>query len=174
MSSARLPSATALPAGTEAVERVYRDRYAEFLRVCVALTGSVEAGHDAVQEGFARGLRSLPPRLAPEAVEAWLWRVVANAARDQRRRATVRMAGAVRLRREPGVTPATAAADGTGIGAALAGLGERQRLIVFLRYYADLSYDQIAAALEIRPGTVAATLNAAHTALRSALAKEAP
>ena len=172
MSSAHLQSAAALPAGTEAVERVYRDRYAEFLRVCVALTGSVEAGHDAVQEGFARGLRSLPPRLAAGAVEAWLWRVVTNAARDQRRRATARVAGAARLRVEP--EPAAAVAEGTGIGAALAGLSERQRLIVFLRYYADLSYDQIAAALEIRPGTVAATLNAAHTALRSALAKEAP
>ncbi len=172
MTSAHLQSAAALPAGTEAVERVYRDRYAEFLRVCVALTGSVEAGHDAVQEGFARGLRSLPPRLSSAAVEAWLWRVVTNAARDQRRRATVRGAGAARLRVEP--PPAAALAEGSGIGAALAGLSERQRLIVFLRYYADLSYDQIAAALEIRPGTVAATLNAAHTALRSALAKEAP
>ncbi len=171
MSSAHLPSATAPAAGAEAVERVYRDRYPEFLRVCVALTGSVEAGHDAVQEGFARGLRSLPPGLAPDAVEAWLWRVATNAARDQRRRATVRLAGTARLRAEP---EQAAAAPGGTIAAALAGLGERQRLVVFLRYYADLSYDQIAAALEIRPGTVAATLNAAHTALRSALAKEAP
>ena len=38
--------------------------------------------------------------------------------------------------------------------------------MVFLRYYADLSYDQIAEALGVRPGTVAASLNAAHATLR--------
>jgi DNA-directed RNA polymerase specialized sigma24 family protein len=38
-----------------------------------------------------------------------------------------------------------------------------------LRYYADLSYDQIAEVLEVRSGTVAAALNAAHTTLRNDL-----
>jgi RNA polymerase sigma factor (sigma-70 family) len=48
----------------------------------------------------------------------------------------------------------------------LARLPERQRLVLFLRYFADLPYDAIADALEISPGTVAATLNAAHQSLR--------
>ena len=52
---------------------------------------------------------------------------------------------------------------------ALACLPERQRTAVFLRYYADLDYVAIGQALGIRTGTVAATLNAAHTALRSRL-----
>ena len=53
--------------------------------------------------------------------------------------------------------------------AALAHLPERQRTAVFLRYYADLDYAAIGEALGIRTGTVAATLNAAHAALRSHL-----
>jgi RNA polymerase sigma-70 factor, ECF subfamily len=53
----------------------------------------------------------------------------------------------------------------------LRALPERQRLAVFLRYYADLSYDEIAEVLEVRPGTVAASLNAAHRTLRSELAE---
>jgi len=40
---------------------------------------------------------------------------------------------------------------------------------LFLRYYADLDYRAIATALEIRTGTVSATLHAAHAALRDAL-----
>jgi RNA polymerase sigma factor (sigma-70 family) len=45
-------------------------------------------------------------------------------------------------------------------------LPERQRLVLFLRYYADLGYSAIAEALGISPGTVASTLNAAHESLR--------
>ena len=40
---------------------------------------------------------------------------------------------------------------------------------MFLRYYADLEYSEIAAALGIQVGTVSATLHAAHAALRAAL-----
>jgi RNA polymerase sigma factor (sigma-70 family) len=55
------------------------------------------------------------------------------------------------------------------VRAAVAGLPERQRLAVYLRYYADLDYESIAAALGVKPGTVAATLNAAHSRLRGRL-----
>ena len=52
---------------------------------------------------------------------------------------------------------------------ALARLPEQQRTAVFLRYYADLDYAAIGEALGINTGTVAATLNAAHTTLRTRL-----
>jgi DNA-directed RNA polymerase specialized sigma24 family protein len=39
-------------------------------------------------------------------------------------------------------------------------------LILFLRYYADLDYQQIADALELRRGTVSAALHSAHQTLR--------
>jgi len=55
------------------------------------------------------------------------------------------------------------------VEAMVALLPERQRLALFLRYYADLDYDAIATALGIKPGTVAATLHAAHAALRRQL-----
>jgi DNA-directed RNA polymerase specialized sigma24 family protein len=41
-----------------------------------------------------------------------------------------------------------------------------QWLILFLRYYADLDYQQIADALELRRGTVSAALHSAHQTLR--------
>jgi DNA-directed RNA polymerase specialized sigma24 family protein len=45
-------------------------------------------------------------------------------------------------------------------------------LIVFLRYFADLSYAEIADVCEISEGTVAATLSQAQAALRDALVEE--
>ena len=50
----------------------------------------------------------------------------------------------------------------------IASLPERQRLVVFLRYFADLDYRSIATALDVEVGTVSATLAAAHAALRRA------
>jgi RNA polymerase sigma factor (sigma-70 family) len=52
---------------------------------------------------------------------------------------------------------------------AIAALPERQRLALFLRHYADLDYESIAAVLGVRRGTVAATLHAARESLRQAL-----
>ena len=48
----------------------------------------------------------------------------------------------------------------------VAALPERQRLVGFLRYFADLEYREIGAALGIETGTVSATLHAAHANLR--------
>ena len=42
---------------------------------------------------------------------------------------------------------------------AISRLPERERLVLFLRYYADLDYRTIAEALEISGGTVGATLS---------------
>ena len=51
----------------------------------------------------------------------------------------------------------------------IASLPERQRHVLFLRYYADLDYQAIADVLDLRIGTVGATLNKAHFALRRQL-----
>jgi RNA polymerase sigma factor (sigma-70 family) len=48
------------------------------------------------------------------------------------------------------------------VRSALAQLPERQRLALFLRYYADFDYSQIAETLGIKVGTVSATLSAAR------------
>ena len=53
--------------------------------------------------------------------------------------------------------------------ALVAALPERQRLVLFLRYYADLDYAAIAEALAISPGTVGATLSQAQRALQRRL-----
>jgi RNA polymerase sigma factor (sigma-70 family) len=56
--------------------------------------------------------------------------------------------------------------------ALVAALPEQERHATYLRYYADLSQDEIAGVLGVRPGTVGAALNHARNKLRAALTRE--
>jgi len=58
------------------------------------------------------------------------------------------------------------------LDAALRALSPRRRLVVFLGYFAGLSYAEIAAAIEIAEGTVAATLAQARDELHAHLVRE--
>jgi RNA polymerase sigma-70 factor (ECF subfamily) len=138
------------------LEALYRAKLPEFRRVAAAIAGDRELGRDAVQEAFASAVRRRRDFRGSGSLEAWVWQIVVNAARDARR-------GQVA---PPPHEPAT---NGHGPVLPLDLLTERQREIVFLHYYADLDYASIAAALEISAGTVGATLNAARRTLRHAL-----
>lgn len=59
------------------------------------------------------------------------------------------------------------------LAAAIRSLPPKRRLVLFLRYFAGFSYAEIAAALDISEGTVAATLAQAHAALQDDLAEVA-
>jgi RNA polymerase sigma-70 factor, ECF subfamily len=146
------------------LELVYRHGYPRFVRLARALTGSAELAHDVVQDAFAAAVRSRKDYRGDGPLEAWLWRIVVNKARlCARERATTALA--------EDVVEASGSngSHGGDVLAAVAALPERQRLVVFLRYYADLDYRSIAAALGVGIGTVSATLHAAHASLRRAL-----
>jgi RNA polymerase sigma-70 factor (ECF subfamily) len=146
---------------------LYRGSYHRYLRVAEAIAGDVELAHDAVQDGFARALRSRASFRGTGSIEGWVWRIVVNSAR-----AVCREGGRVDMRLEELVEEPSASADeppAREVRAVIERLPERQRLVLFLRYYADLDYQRIADVLEIRPGTVAATLHQAQASLRQVL-----
>jgi RNA polymerase sigma factor (sigma-70 family) len=147
------------------LEELYRARLAEFRRVAAAIVGDRDAAPDVVQDAFGAAIRSRGTFRRTGPLEAWVWRIVVNEARDYRARPPEHEL------REP--ASENGQAEFSGLSAAIATLPERQRLAVFLRYYADLDYRNIGEALGVEPGTVAATLNAARSALRSSL-QEAP
>ncbi|MEK6274023.1 MAG: RNA polymerase sigma factor [Actinomycetota bacterium] len=148
------------------IESIYRTRLADFRRVANAIVGDTDRGADAVQEAFGSALRRRRAFRGEAPLEAWLWRLVVNQARDERRAAARRplYAGDV----QPS-SNGSAPHEHDLLATAITMLPERQRLVVFLRYYADLDYSSIAAALEIKEGTVGAALNAAHDTLRHSL-----
>jgi RNA polymerase sigma-70 factor (ECF subfamily) len=149
------------------IERIYRARYGAFLRVAVGIVRDERLAEEAVHDSFVRALRHRRSFDGRGTLDGWLWRIVVNEARRR-----------VALER-PMLELATAdladepASNGLGergaMAVLIAALPERQRLALFLRYYADLDYEAIAAVLGVKPGTVAATLHAAHAALRCAL-----
>jgi RNA polymerase sigma-70 factor, ECF subfamily len=147
------------------IEAVYRRRFGEYARVAAAILRDHEAGRDAVQEAFAAAVRRRADFRAQASLDAWLWRAVVNRALTERRRRAP-----VAEWRETDAAPASnGSRSGDDVRAAIDRLPDRQRLIVFLRYYADLDYATIADALEIAPGTVAAALHAAHDSVRRQL-----
>jgi RNA polymerase sigma factor (sigma-70 family) len=146
------------------LEALYRSRYRHFLRVALVISPDEQRAHDAVQEGFAAAIRSRKSYRREGSLEAWVWRAVVNAAKKQWRE------------RSPGPGESAELVSGNGdvveertVRAWISSLPERQRLAIYLRYYADLDYRSIATALEVEVGTVSATLSAAHRSLRKQL-----
>ena len=144
------------------LEALYRERYRHFLRVALLITRDQGRAHDAVQEGFAAAIRSRKTYRAEGSLEAWVWRAVVNAAKKQQRQLPSRSLEGY----EPDASQNGNAEEERVVRAWIASLLERQRLTVYLRYYADLDYREIAGVLAVEVGTVSATLSAAHRALR--------
>jgi RNA polymerase sigma-70 factor (ECF subfamily) len=161
---------TGEPVALAALSEIYGRRYARFLRVAEAIVGDADVARDVVQDAFVRLIRSRRRFRGEGSLDGWVWRTVVNTARNVHRDNSKHGAG------DPLVEPA--ATNGHVVDASvrvlLATLPERQRLVLFLRYYADLDYRAIAEVLEIQPGTVGATLNQAHSAMKRLLNEEVP
>jgi RNA polymerase sigma-70 factor (ECF subfamily) len=168
-SAAETSQQSAKAATLSGIEASYRADFHRFLRVAEAVTGELDTARDSVQEAFANAIRYRHTFRAGGDLRSWLWSCVVNAARRER---------SERLRTPLPVADlgADASQPLTGndrITHAIAELPDRQRLVLFLRYYADLDYRTIGYVLGIETGTVSATLHAAHQTLRRSL-KEVP
>ena len=150
------------------IEALYRLRLPAFRRVARGILGDAEAARDAVQEAFAQAVRKRESFRGDGSLEGWVWRSVVNAARMQRRAAEIRLTQPLAEASELAVNGHQPDPD-LRVRAVVAALPERQRLVLFLRYYADLDYATISEALEISAGTVAATLSSARSSLRPLL-----
>jgi RNA polymerase sigma-70 factor (ECF subfamily) len=148
------------------IERIYRAEYRRFLRVAIAVLRDEDRAVDAVQEAFATAVQKRTKFRGEGPLEAWIWRMVVNAALKEHGKPRP-LALVERDAPQPAEEP-------SAVTRAVARLPERQRLALFLRYYADLDYGSIAAALEVSSGTVGATLNAAHSSLRRLLQEVQP
>ena len=151
------------------IEAVYRKRFGAFLRLAAAITRDEQGARDAVHDAFVRAVRHRGSFEARSSMDGWVCRIVLNEARKRQ---------SAEQRRVTAVAPQVArTATGNGyvekgaVEAALASLPERQRLALFLRYYADLDYAAIGESLGVARGTVSATLHAARENLAKRLAE---
>jgi RNA polymerase sigma-70 factor (ECF subfamily) len=139
---------------------------------------SREDVEEIVQEVFLAVIKNLPTFQGQSQFQTWLFRIAANRARDYRQRqfAAKRGGGQVTLSLQaedaagdvlidppsPLLAPDAALIQAEKIslvGQALEQLGDPCQEIIALRYFGDLSYEEIAASLDLNPKTVSSRLS---------------
>ena len=156
-------SAASLTPGAASFEAFFAQHHSTLVRALTLALGDVELGRDAASEGFVRALQRWNRVSLYDNAAGWIYRVGLNWARSRRRK-TVREVSAHPTERafaspEPDFELATA----------LRSLSLDHRAVVIGRYYLDWSEADVAAALDIAPGTVKSRLSRALTRLNSTL-----
>ncbi|HET6204202.1 MAG TPA: RNA polymerase sigma factor [Planctomycetota bacterium] len=133
---------------------------------------------EAVQEAFVRCWRGRAGADGVRALDAWIFSVVLNAAKDLRRRRTVRRAEPLPAEEamqptslEPGpLALAERREDVARVRAAIGALPESEREVFLLRENGDLTFEAIASLLRVPVGTAKTRMRAALRRIREALA----
>lgn len=161
-------------------DALYREHYPRVLGLCRRMLGGAQDAEDAAQEVFMRGYRSFGRYRGRDPFGPWIGAIATNHCIDvlrRRRRLTELFRNEVDEAREPedpavnGVDSLISAYEADAITRAVENLPERYRLPVVLAYYADSSYDDIAAVLGITRSHVGVLLMRGKQRLRSALAE---
>ncbi len=164
------------------LDREFREfmhaRWPVMVRLAYALTGDQGHAEDVAQTAFARAYASWPKVRRTGSPEAYVRRIVINENLNRFRKHRVAerltdampdsLAGSL-----AGALPGSGAADVTRqyddravLIAALQRLGPRQRAVIVLRYWLDLTEAEIAAALDCSTGTVKSQAARALATLR--------
>ena len=129
--------------------------------------GNQLEAEEAAQESFVRAFLSLKKLRKPESFYAWLMGIAGRVLKEQfraaERRQRDRAVAETLLAEDCGSAPEYALEE------AIAGLPESYRLVILLRYYEGLSYQDVATRLGMPLGTVTKTLSRAYAMLRQEL-----
>jgi RNA polymerase sigma-70 factor (sigma-E family) len=141
-----------------------RGRWPAMVRLAYGLTGDLGHAEDVAQVAFARAYASWPRVVRTNDPDAYVRRIMINENRNRFRKR--RVAECL-----PGTIPERATADpmrdeGPALLEALRRLGPRQRAVVVLRYWMDMSESETADALNCSVGTVKSQAARALAALR--------
>jgi RNA polymerase sigma-70 factor (ECF subfamily) len=133
-------------------------------RLAAHLLGDPSEAEDATQEALLLAWRGWPRLRDPDRFGAWFDRILVNVCYERLRRH--RRSPTVALPEEVGgiADVAAGALARDSVGRALLGLTAEQRVVVVLRFWRDLSIEEIADRLGVPSGTVRSRL---HYALRS-------
>jgi RNA polymerase sigma-70 factor (ECF subfamily) len=156
----------------DALDRLLRRHHDRIAALCTRLCGNPADGADATQEALIAIVRGLPRFDGRSAFSTWSYRVATNACLDELRRRSRRpLTGLDDERLDAGVAadPTDAVPDRVDIDAALATLSVEHRTVVVLRDVCTLDYDEIAAVLDLPPGTVRSRIARGRAALARAL-----
>jgi RNA polymerase sigma factor (sigma-70 family) len=161
----------------EAWGTLFHDYAPAMFRFCRRALPTREDAEDATMEIFIKLRRNLGQYDSTRSFSAWLYKVAANHCWDILRRRKVRQDKETEdVENVPLEHPDPSALDkmieersSDEVRKALAKLGARARMALVMRYYSDMSYDEIADELGVRRQFVGVVLLRARHELRKAL-----
>ena len=145
-------------------------RWASLYRLAYLLAASPTGAEDLLQTTLEKAYVSWPRISVMEFPEAYVRRMLANTLVSSRRRAWIGEQPWDELPEAAGAFVEVPVLDRSLIWPLVCALPDRQRAVIVLRYYEDLSEAQIADALGCAAGTVKSQSSAAIVALHRALA----
>jgi len=159
---------------TRAFEQLVEIHGEVAFRLAYLIARNTADAEDATQEAFVKGWRSLGRFRASQPLRPWLLRIVANEARNRRRSAGRRTRLALRAGAASGSGDAAPSPEELVVAgdereqllAELRALPEDARIVLECRYLLELTEQETAAALGVRPGTVKSRTSRALERLR--------
>lgn len=158
----------------DAVAELYHAHWGEMVRLAVLLTGETSGAEDVVQDAFVGLARRWSRIKDPDRAAGYLRRSVVNGCRSHLRHRAVVDRQLLLARQQfehQGAADAAAIQEARRdtVLAALATLPRRQREVLALRHYLDLSEAEIATALGVSRGSVKTHASRGAAALRELL-----
>lgn len=141
-------------------------RWPAMVRLAYALTGDQADAEDLAQTAFARAYASWPRVRRAGSPEAYVRQIVVNENRNRFRKHRVPEHLTNRIPERAGTDETGGRDDRSALMAALWRLGPRQRAVVVLRYWLDLTEAETAATLGCSIGTVKSQASRALLRLR--------
>lgn len=146
------------------------DLYAQHIdaaaRLAFLMTGDRQQAQDIAQDAFVRIAGRFHDLRNPDAFPAYLRKTVVNLSRSHLRRLRTQRAYLEKARAEPATDVTRDVETNDEMWQAVMMLSHRQRAVIVLRYYEDLSEDQVADLLQISRAAVKGLVNRALKDLR--------
>lgn len=143
-------------------------------RLCLSILGDSEDAADATQEAFIAALKALASYRGESAFQTWLLAIAINTSRghlrQRKRQANLKQSVTDETMRQDQSRQSLEgqvmqSQHNEAVWRAVSGLDEKHRLPIVLRYYHDLSTQEIADTLGINVGTVHSRLSNARNRL---------
>ena len=156
----------------QALAGLHREGFVWALHCC---QGDVPQAEDALQEVYLKVLSGRAKFAGLSSLKTWLLALIRHTAVDEWRRGerhAARLVAFSKMPNDESITPDEALAASqaqAGVRAALAALPERQREVITLVFYHDLTLDEAAAVMGIAPGTARTHYDRAKSQLRTQL-----